>query len=124
MKTKVRFHLARGENYMRWQVKNGSEVKYYDPEDVMLEMQNATLRNSRKAAERIYSGANKSVCAWVECEDLSVKPATPNVHPEVKDFAQYNPKRRPFWHDTKRNNLDNKKYQRLSTYGKLIIISQ
>ena len=105
MKAKVRFHLARGQNYMRWQVKQGDSVQYYDPEDVILEMHEATLRNQRKTAERIMDGENKTVCAWV-----------------VKDFAHYNPRRRPYWHDSKKNNLDNSKYKALATYGKLIVI--
>ncbi|WP_287710077.1 hypothetical protein, partial [Microcystis sp. M086S1] len=31
MKTIVRFHLRRGEHYRHWQVKRGSEVRYYCP---------------------------------------------------------------------------------------------
>jgi hypothetical protein len=122
MKAKVRFHLARGQNYMRWQVKQGDSVQYYDPEDVILEMHEATLRNQRKTAERIMDGENKTVCAWVECESIRVNPCVPDTYPLVKDFAHYNPRRRPYWHDSKKNNLDNSKYKALATYGKLIVI--
>ncbi len=121
-KTKVRFHLARGENYQRWQVKRGDTVEYYDPEDVMLEMRDATLRNQRKTAERIHNGENKTVCAWVECSDLKVKPLNPHGMPAVGDFAHFNPKRRPFWHNAKREDIDNTNHSSLTTYGRLIII--
>jgi hypothetical protein len=124
MKAKVRFHLGRGENYQRWQVKQGDSIEYYDPEDVILQMSNATLRNQRKTAERICNGENKTVCAWVECDGLTVLPSNPETAPAVQDFAHYNPKRRPFWHNTKREDLDNTNYQRLATYGRLIIIPQ
>tara|TARA_R100001510_G_C7636144_1_gene194273 strand:- start:632 stop:1006 length:375 start_codon:yes stop_codon:yes gene_type:complete len=122
MKAKVRFHLGRGPNYQRWQVKQGESIEYYDPEDVILEMHNAKLCNQRKTAERICAGENKTVCAWVECDDLVVLPSSPDSAPQVRDFAHYNPKRRPFWHNAAREDLDNTKYSRLATYGKLIII--
>lgn len=122
MKAKVRFHLGRGPNYQRWQVKQGDAVEYYDPEDVILEMHNAKLCNQRKTAERICAGENKTVCAWVECDNVAVMPSSPDTAPDVKDFAHYNPKRRPFWHNTKREDLDNSEYNRLATYGRLIII--
>lgn len=124
MKAKVRFHLARGVNYQRWQVKQGDSTEYYDPDDVILQMKNATLRNQRKTAERICDGANKSVCAWVECDEVTVTRANPETAPAVKDFAHYNPKRRPYWHNAAREDLDNTKYNRLATYGRLIIIPQ
>ena len=122
MKAKVRFHLGRGPNYQRWQVKYDDAVECYDPEDVILEMHNAKLCNKRKTAERICQGENKTVCAWVECDDLVVLPSNPDSAPQVRDFAHYNPKRRPFWHNTAREDLDNTEYPRLATYGKLIII--
>lgn len=122
MKAKVRFHLGRGPNYQRWQVKHGESVDYYDPEDVMIEMHNAKLRNQRKTAERILAGENKTVCAWIECDDLVVLAADPQAVPDVQDFAHYNPKRRPYWHNTARKDLDNTEHHKLATYGKLIVI--
>jgi len=122
MKAKVRFHLARGINYQRWQVKTEIGITYYDPDDHILQMDNATLRNQRKTAERICGGENKSVCAWVECDDIKVTRANPDTAPVIEDFAHYNPKRRPFWHNSARENLDNANYERLATYGRLIII--
>ncbi len=47
---KVRFHLAKGENFMKWQVTSPSGVAYYDPEHFHITMRNCKLRN-RKSTE-------------------------------------------------------------------------
>lgn len=120
--TKVRFHLAKGPNYQRWQVKEGEDVQYYDPEDVILEMHGATLRNQRGTAERILSGGNKTVCAWVECENCVATPRKTHSVLDVQEFCHYNPRRRPHWFNTKRQNIDNMKYECLATFGRLIVI--
>ena len=121
MTTKVRFHLANGPNKYRWQVRTGDEVEYYDPEDVILEMHNAVLRNQRGTAERILSGENKTVCAWVECDSVIVKPRGQFSVPDVKGFCHYNPKRRAHWFNSKRQDIDNTTHPMLATFGRLII---
>ena len=66
---RVRFHLGRGANYMKWQVRDSNGgVRYYDPESVRQVMLNAKLHNRPNVAKKICEGANKTVCAWVECE--------------------------------------------------------
>lgn len=125
MKTKVRFHLAKGPNYQRWQVRKGDrEPVYYDPEDVILEMYNAVLRNQRKTAERIYDGQNKTVCAWVECDHLVVKRRHQHAIPDTAGFCHFNPRRRPHWFDKRENDLDNQSYSMLATFGRLIFIPE
>ena len=124
MKTKVRFHLAKGPNYQRWQVRCGEDVQYYDPEDVILEMHNAVLRNQRGTAERILNGENKTVCAWVECDKLVVKNRGEHAIPETSGFCHFNPRRRPHWFDKRENDLDNTQYPMLATFGRLIFIPQ
>ena len=121
MKAKVRFHLAKGPNYQRWQVKQGSDVTYYDPEDYILEMHNAKLRNQRKTAERILEGENKTVCAWVECDHVTAKPRRQYAAPILGEVLYYNPRRRPHWFNTKREDVDNTTYDMLATFGRLII---
>lgn len=94
---KVRFHLGAGEHYKHWQVKDDSngEVKYFDPSCTSLHLQNCVLKNNRKTAERIFLGDNKTVCAWVLCENYSiVNENIPSWYSELK----YNPKIRPYWH--------------------------
>lgn len=85
---------------MKWKVEypNG-DVLYLDPINVELVMNDCTLKNHKKTAEKIHNGANKSVCAWVLCRTLEVK-----MNPKVKDFwnvntkqIRYNPKVQPNW---------------------------
>tara|TARA_R100001440_G_scaffold16880_5_gene28606 strand:- start:6658 stop:7092 length:435 start_codon:yes stop_codon:yes gene_type:complete len=119
---RVRFHLAKGPNYQRWQVRDGKEVEYYDPEDVHLDMYGAKLRNHRKTADRIRSGENKTVCAWVECERIEVQPRLFDGLPDVNGFCLYNPRKAPHWCNSNNEDIDNKEYQRLMTYGRMIFI--
>jgi hypothetical protein len=77
MTTKVRFHLGRGPNYQRWQVRFGDNPpEYFDPEDVILEMHNAVLRNQRGTAEKILNGENKT--AWGQAV-LPLQPQAPSA---------------------------------------------
>lgn len=118
---KIRFHLARGENYQRWQIKTQDSVSYHDPEDVCIEMRNATLKNSRKTAERIHCGENKTVCAWVECDDVVVRAASYEAVPDPDGFLYYNPRKLPHWHDADRNDVDGKTFPVLVTMGRLVL---
>jgi len=102
-KIKVRFHLAKGENYLHWQVKIGENVVYYDPSEVCLMMTNARLVNHKSTAQKIFEGQNKTVCAWVSCDALGVV-ATGSLeavgltnNTDLEDQIVYNPKRQPNW---------------------------
>lgn len=112
---KVRFHLAAGENYKKWQVKQGSEVTYYDPEHVCLIMTNCRLRNSKQIAQKIKEGANKTVCAWIECENLVVQEIhnNNNQNPDIT----YNPRVQPHWVEDGKD-VDNQRYSSLYTNGR------
>lgn len=91
---KVRFHLAQGENYMKWQVKNHKgEVTYHDPQEVTLAMYECKLVNQQGTAQKIFDGANKTVCAWIECEGICILDPT-----EITDNkVSYNPRVAPHW---------------------------
>ena len=53
-KYRVRFHLGRGSNYLKWQVKNPSGfVSYHDPSAVRLVMLNARMHNRTNLAKNI-----------------------------------------------------------------------
>ena len=97
---KVRFHLAQGENFMKWQVKlpNG-EVKFYEPSEVSIRMFGCFLRNQKGTAQKIHDGANKTVCAWVECDDVVVMPVEDELVSEMEEFTRvsYNPRVAPNW---------------------------
>jgi hypothetical protein len=98
---KVRFNLGRGKNYLKWKIQYPSGVvKYIYPISCQLVMKNCQLKNSRKTAEKIFNGENKTVCAWVLCDDITVKYDRFEQFddPELKlQRLKYNPKRLPFW---------------------------
>lgn len=118
---RVRFHLAKGEHFMHWQVKNldTKEVKYYDPEEFSLFMIGATLKNQRATAEKIHAGENKSVCAWVNCEELHVSTDS-RLIVKGHDRMSYNPRKAPYWTDNTGRNMDNMSFISLTTYGRTI----
>jgi hypothetical protein len=58
---KVRFHLARGENFRKWQVLHNGKREYYDPESVSLVMEGCRLHNNPRVARII--NAQRSQCA-------------------------------------------------------------
>jgi len=111
MKYKIRFHLGKGENYKKWQVKHDKTITYYDPENFNITMINCRLRNHKKTAEKIFAGANKTVCAWIECEEVII---SENKSFESSKEIKYNPKVAPYWLENNEN-ADNNKYQMLQT---------
>ena len=121
-KTRVRFHLAQGPNFKNWQVKCGDNVEYYDPAEYNLHMENCKLRNQPATAKKIYDGANKTVCAWIECDSVTAYPSADRV-PRAVDFLYYNPKRKPYWHLTSGVNADDRVFDSLSTQGQMVVIS-
>jgi hypothetical protein len=113
---KVRFNLGKGPRYMTWKITHpNKDVEYLQPNDFSLTLINAKLRNHKGSAEKIYEGANKRVCAWIECEDLKIT--------ERYEFSDnlsqimYNPRVKPYWRDHKGNNIDGHYFNRLRTLG-------
>ena len=96
-RTKVRFSLQRGDNYMKWRIiyPDGS-VRYYNPSEVQLVMRGCTLKNNKKAATKILNGeTTKVVCAWIMCKSVEICysdfiDATPYK-------VSYNPRKEPNW---------------------------
>ena len=118
-KFKVRFNLGRGENYMKWKVTNPKgEVEYYDPKKVQLFMWRCQLKNSRKTAERIFNGEDKSVCSWVTCQEFAVKPYPSTWRADdYREEIKYNPRVNPFW--TKDGvDVDNQELRFMFSYNK------
>ena len=95
-KTKVRFNLGRGKNYMKWKVESPEGVAYYSPTDVQLIMHNCQLKNNRKTAEKIFNGMNKDVCAWILCDSITIK-SEGFEKVWFKDKLNYNPRKNPYW---------------------------
>lgn len=118
MKYRIRFHLAKGENYKKWQVKYGNFTSYYDPEKIMLVMRNCKLKNNKSLARKIYAGANKSVCAWIEADDINITSVVPI--PGEPAEVSFNPKSNPFW-ICKNEDVDNKTFSILHTIGRKVV---
>ena len=123
MKFKVRFHLGKGEHYRHFQVtKPDGTREFYDPQFYILRMKNARLHNNCKVAQQIYGGRNKTVCSWIECEEVKVESPLSSLfgdHPkqdpdQPKSELKYNPRKNPHWLENGEN-VDFKKYSRLYT---------
>ena len=94
---KVRFHLARGANFMKWQLTDpNGDKQYFNPENKLIAMFGCRLRVQPSTAQKIHDGANKSVCAWIECEHTQVvdKPMPMTI---FDTRISFNPKRSIHW---------------------------
>ncbi len=129
---KVRFHLAKGENYKKWQIKNTvtDEVNYVDPHEFFLVLDDCKFRNQPGTARRIFNGENKTVCAWIECGSLRVLEADSGMDP-AENFRQhrvlhsvsYNPRIHPFWASLHGEKLDNYEATRVVSWGRELMSS-
>ena len=127
MKYKVRFHLGKGENFRHFQITfPDGRRKFYDPEFTIIRMKNARLYNNCKVAEMIYKGRNKTVCSWIECDEVETEsplarlfgdhPVSPQALLANPDRVElkYNPRKNPHWLENGKN-VDFKCYSRLFT---------
>lgn len=121
---RLRFHLGAGPYFMYWQVRIRDEVQYYNPNEVIIRAYNCTLRNRPNVARQIFEGANKTVCAWIDCEFIDISPKEENP-PELCRSAQiyFNPKNNPFWTiggEFYGKNFDGKFIPSIMTLGKSV----
>lgn len=122
MKTRVRFHLGKGEHYRHWQVTRGDEVAFYDPFEVRLKMTGCRLKSRRKTADRIHAGENKAVCAWISCESVEVAPPREEAVADPATLLFYNPRFCPFWTSMGGiENLDGVEFEEVTSYGKALV---
>jgi len=49
------------------------QLFYLSPELYDITLYNSTLKNNSKSSNKIYNGANKFICVWVECEDINIE---------------------------------------------------
>jgi hypothetical protein len=95
---KVRFHLGKGPHFRQWQVKSpDGTVTYHDPDTTSLVMWDCRLLNHRKTAERIHAGENKTVCAWVSCDQVVTFPRFRLWEPIEQRRLAYDPRVAPHW---------------------------
>lgn len=120
---KVRFHLAQGEHFMHWQVNDTLKetIQYYNPNDVQLVMLDCKLVNRKATALRINQGANKQVCAWVECDRLEVLKADWLLPESKGNPLHFNPRVAPHWYSfTTSQDFDGFGFHALFTIDKQI----
>jgi len=120
-KHQVRFNLGKGENYMKWKITyNDGRVEYHHPAEVQLLLHDCTLKNNRKAAQRIFTGeSTKVVCAYVLCKGIEI--LTEDFIPETSAHLKYNPRVFPFW-NLDGMNVDGNEYKELfSVHSKLYL---
>jgi len=107
----VRFNLGRGDNYQKWKITLGGDSFYFDPDEVFLRMEGCKLVNQKSAAQKIWGGSNKTVCAWVKCKSLTIHEKKPS---DIGSKVCYNPRLFPFWMEDGEN-VDGKEYDSLVT---------
>lgn len=116
---KVRFNLGKGPRYQTWKITHpDGKVEYIGPNDVYLIFIKAKLRNQKGSAEKIYDGANKRVCAWIECEDLKIKYKY-RFGDNLNEIS-YNPRVAPYWRNIKNEDIDNSTFNTLRSLGNRI----
>lgn len=112
---KVRFNLSRGAHFKHWKLEYDGHVEYYDPEHTQLIMHNCKLHNNRSAAQKIYNGDSKTVCAWVRCSGLCIV-HDDGVYPAPTKQLNYNPRKKPFW-SCNNKNVDGKEFKTIYSNG-------
>jgi len=122
---KVRFNLGPGVNYMKWKIDiPGQPARYISPEAVQLRMTGCTVKNQKSTASKIHQGANKSVCAWILCNEISILTDidAPSIT-QLKNFEQlsYNPRVQPNWL-CGGNNVDGESYDNIVSMGKTLFV--
>lgn len=100
---KVRFHLGKGKNFMKWRVQypNG-DVQYILPNESQLHLIGCQVKNGKKTSQKIFEGANKTVCAWILCDEVRIRDMVYGVNDSP---LKYNPRVTPNW-DLNGQNVD------------------
>ena len=94
---KVRFHLGRGENYMKWKVVYPNDnVEYFRPVEYQIQMINCQAKNSKKTSQKIFAGSNKTVCAWILCDEIRIVSSDFCTEQNATRLS-YNPRVTPNW---------------------------
>jgi len=109
---KIRFHLGRGDNFMKWQVRStDGTVEYFEPEKYQLAMFNSKLKVQLGTSTKINEGACKTVCAWIQCDEFQPIGKQAGIKPNVSDFyVRFNPRSNPNWVDMHNNILNDSEF--------------
>lgn len=104
---KIRFNLEKGEYYNQWQIIDRFSTWYLEPDRIFL-LEKCKLINRSSVARKIFEGANKEVCAWIEFETMTQLTEITCSPDEVR----YNPRKNPFW-TYKGENVDGAIFEKL-----------
>jgi len=113
---------------MKWQVKtlvsDGTDiVQYFEPQKYQLAMFDAKLKVQLGTSKKIHEGACKTVCAWVECEELQILGTADLIKPAENDFyVRFNPRHNPNWTDRYSNIMNDEKFDILVTDDRSIFV--
>lgn len=113
---RVRFHLGEGKHKGHWQVRSQGRVEYHDPAVASLVLRGCRLVNSPAVAKRIHGGANKTPCAWIECEGVESRPS----QAVTGELVRYNPRVEPHW-NFRGANADGTEFALLRTCGRSVL---
>jgi hypothetical protein len=90
-----------------------------DPETKSIIMRDCILGNQPATAKKIFDGDNKTVCAWVACDDVSVVDSLSRVDHRMTRF-KYNPRKNPHWFSDASINCDNRKFKVMITNNRKV----
>lgn len=126
-KYKIRFHLARGEHYMHWQIKGSdNSVQYVDPAQYQIEMTGCKLVNQIGVARRVNDNGVKDVCGWISCDNFFIHP-NDTIPTEDMESLSYNPIRDIHWRrsgDDGEFVWDNSRYDCLVTNSNKVLVCE
>lgn len=129
MKTRnfrVRFNLSQGPNFMKWVVVTGEDrpenKQFFSPNEVSISMTDCVLKNYPTRANKIFAGADKEVCAWIECKDVSV--ILPIERCADSGDITYNPRITPYWRNSLNTNIDNAHFESVVSCGRFLQVNR
>jgi hypothetical protein len=126
---KLRYHLAKGKNFQKWQLKNTEtkQVEYFNTDEFYIIIDNAKLKNQKSTALKIYNGMNKTVCGWIEFNNYILYKNKLNINTRKLSRLYYNPRHLPFWTNyintgniKTSNNFDNSVFENIVINNKSI----
>lgn len=114
----VRFNLGLGQNYMKWKVTDRlkGKVHYLLPDEQQIRLNDCRLVNRKSQAQKIFEGAHKQVCAFVECRSFDIL----NRPVPLCRHVLYNPRIAPYWRDVGGRDIDGMVFKTLMTNGRVV----
>jgi len=119
---KVRFHLGAGEHFMHWQIKHQNVTAYHDPSKVQLALFDAKLVVQPSTAKKIHEGACKTVCAWIQCQEVQILPLDRIGKNETDFNVRFNPRVDPNWTDAAGNIVSSEEYPIIFTNDRSLYV--